>query len=135
MLGLYASKSKAMKVWDLIEGSEGPGPVTDELSDTPFGSAQLLPPQYECKNCYHQSHDRVSDHLSEDSPRKLEKYVADSWEEYLKPVPRKEPSPEDVEKYPWLYPSIPSDSEKTFWSTEPKFSVKKVAAEVLKGSS
>ncbi len=40
---LFKTKAEATAVWDSV----GRGPVSDELSETPFGSANLLPPGYE----------------------------------------------------------------------------------------
>ena len=78
-LGLYddipCEADHVKKIWAAIGGASG----EDGLANTPFGSAQLIPPHTRCEKCCHDEHDSISQHVADADYRRLEDYIITAW--------------------------------------------------------
>jgi hypothetical protein len=85
-LGLYddipCEVDHVKKIWAAIGGASG----EDGLANTPFGSAQLIPPHTRCEKCYHDEHDSISQHVADADYRRLEDYIITAWADWERKV-------------------------------------------------
>jgi len=83
-IGLFGGRDDAQAIWRAIGGSRV---QSDELADTPFGSAQMLPPHHACSGCRHVDHSLLSDYAEFANTDDLQRYVDDQWASWNIPQP------------------------------------------------